>query len=152
MHAAVSSHSGAATFYEQPDAGVGSSLSASTSQAESRRTVPMVTIDQIISQMGWDSVDLLKIDTEGWDLHCLRGAHDTLSHGRVSVIQFEYNAPWAEAGSTLRAALTYLHEQGYLVTALRPRGLVDPDYGRLGEFFAYSNFVACLPAARRWFS
>jgi|SRR5687767_10733995 len=52
-------------------------------------TVKIETIDRYLSAKGIQSVDLLKIDTEGYELNVLRGASQALSAGRVSLVLAE---------------------------------------------------------------
>ena len=150
VHAAVSDAVGEATFFEQPDAGEWSSLSALHSRQAVALQVPQITLDGLIQDSGWRDIDLLKVDAEGWDLRCLLGAEKALAAQSIAIIQFEYNAPWVDAGCTLKAAIDYLEGHGYIVAALRPDGLMSYDYGRFGEFFQYSNFVAFTAAASAW--
>jgi FkbM family methyltransferase len=150
VHAAVSEKVGETTFFEEPNAGEWSSLSPTAARNAMPRQVVVTTIDRLLEDAGWDRVDLVKIDTEGWDLHCLRGAVRAIAEQRVAMIQFEYNAPWVSAGSTLKAAIDYLASYGYEVRVLRPRGAEAFEYECHGEYFRYSNFVAFAPAAADW--
>ena len=150
VRAAISDSIGEATFFEEPEAGEWSSLSGAHSRNAQPVTVSQTTIDAILNDAGWDNIDVLKIDTEGWDLHCLRGAQHVLAEQRVAVVQFEYNRPWIDAGSTLKAAFTLLEGFGYQLRALRPAGLQVYDHGQLGEFFRYSNFVAFTQDGANW--
>ncbi len=144
--AAVSDRPGEQEFFEEPNAGETSSLIASHSQdLATARAVRVVTIDEELDRLGIDRVDLLKVDAEGMDLHVLRGAASAFRDHRVAVAQFEYNAPWAAAGSTLAAAFGLLREHGYEVLALLPDGLHRHEPSDVGELFVYSNFVAFLP-------
>jgi FkbM family methyltransferase len=52
-------------------------------------TVEVVTLDDFAAEHGIERVDLLKIDTEGFDLEVLRGAERLLSTGAVSFVQVE---------------------------------------------------------------
>lgn len=85
---------------------------------------------------------MLKIDAEGYDLHVLLGARGLLESRRIGVVQFEYNAPWARAGSTLSFAFQLLRGAGYRVFLLKAGGLYRFEPDRVGEYFHYSNFVA----------
>jgi FkbM family methyltransferase len=107
-------------------------------------TYPVVvtTIDEEVVRRGWDTVDYLKVDAEGYDLRALQGAETLLGEGRIGVIQFEYNRAWSRAGSTLAAAYSYLNSNGYAVFLLKAEGLFELCYARYGEFFAYTNFCA----------
>lgn len=51
--------------------------------------VPCVTLDRAVSDVEWDSIDVLKIDTEGADTWVLYGAEDLLKAKRIRHIFFE---------------------------------------------------------------
>lgn len=146
IQVAVSDAEGDVLFHEQPDASQTSSLLAHLGQHAPERVVPVVTIDQEMARLSLDRLDLLKIDVEGYDLHALRGARKALSRQAIAVVQFEYNQPWMYAGSTLQAAAQLLKECDYELFLLNGTGLCRCDVGRLGEIFAYLNFVA-IPRA-----
>jgi FkbM family methyltransferase len=146
IHAAVSDLAGESEFYEESEAGETSSLQRSASRpgAQARR-VRVTTVDQEAADARFEYVGMLKIDVEGYDFHVLRGTKHLLKRGAVGLVQFEYNRPWASAGSTLSAAMSYLNGFGYQVYLLRSTGLHKLDYDRFGEFFSYANFVAVSP-------
>jgi FkbM family methyltransferase len=48
------------------------------------------TIDAFMADEGIREIDLLKIDTEGFDLAVLRGARGALARGAIKTIQFEF--------------------------------------------------------------
>lgn len=104
--------------------------------------VRVTTLDEEVTRRGWDTVDYLKVDAEGYDLRVLQGAVTLLRERRIGVIQFEYNRTWAQAGSTLAAAYSYLNNSGYVVFLVKNEGLFELRYARYGEFFAYTNFCA----------
>ncbi len=140
---AASDRSGNVTFFEEPNAGQTSSLTPGFSRGDAaQRVVPAVTIDALITAQGLGTVDYLKIDAEGHDLHVLRGATETLRAGRIRAVQFEYNRPWQQAGSTLADAFSLLEGVGYEPFLLKGSRLHRLPYGTYGEFFHYSNFVA----------
>jgi FkbM family methyltransferase len=105
------------------------------------------TVDAICAELRIEHVDLLKVDTEGYDFHVLQGASEMISRQRIMVIQFEYGNGWARAGSTLFRCLEWLSERSYQVFLMTPDGHRPFDYSRWGEFLGYSNFVALTPAA-----
>jgi FkbM family methyltransferase len=146
VRAAVSDSAGESEFYEEPEAGETSSLQRSASRpgAQAQR-VRVTTVDQEAADACFEYVGMLKIDVEGYDFHVLRGAKHLLERVAVGLVQFEYNRPWASAGSTLSAAMSYLNSFGYQVYLLRSTGLHRLDYERYGEFFSYTNFVAISP-------
>jgi FkbM family methyltransferase len=146
IHAAVSDCEGEAEFHDEEGRGEGSSLVGSWSSLAAVVTrVRMITVDQVAAEAGWREVDVLKIDTEGYDFRVIQGAQRLLSERAVGIVQFEYNAPWAQAGSTLAAATSFLEGHGFKVFLLRTTGLHPLNYARWGEFYHYSNFVAVSP-------
>jgi FkbM family methyltransferase len=52
-------------------------------------TISVLTLDEYVSTRGIDSIDLLKIDTEGHELSVLDGGRDVLTSGLVSMIYSE---------------------------------------------------------------
>jgi FkbM family methyltransferase len=143
----LSSAPGEASFYEVEDAGGQSSLNQGIAISNpTKRTVKLSTLDIECPVWDFNPIDMLKIDTEGHDLHVLWGAKNLLERRAIKVIQFEYHQLWSRAGSTLRAAADYLAQFDYQLFLLKPEGLYTLDLDRFGEYFACSNFVAVQPA------
>jgi FkbM family methyltransferase len=146
INAAASDEEGEADFHDEEGRGESSSLVGSWSSTESVVTrVHVTTVDREVAKAGWSSVDVLKIDTEGYDFRVIQGAEALLREKAVGIVQFEYNAPWARAGSTLAAATAYLEGYGYRVFLIRTTGLHPLNYAKWGEYYRYSNFVAVSP-------
>lgn len=140
---AVSDRVGQMSFYTEPACGETSSLIQDHSNPASVQiVVDVTTIDREIENRKIDYVDVLKIDAEGYDLHVIKGASESLRLSKIGLIQFEYNQPWAYAGSTLYEALQLLEGFGYAVYLLRRHGLHVFDYNVYGEYYGYSNMVA----------
>jgi len=137
---------GSLAFFEEPDAGRGSTLVAEFMRTRgTTRTVTVTMLDSALRDAGWNRVDLLKIDAEGYDLQVMRGARETIASRSIGVLQFEYNRAWQLAGDTLRAAYTLLESSGYRVFVLKRDGLYTLDYLRYEEYFEYTNFAAIGP-------
>jgi FkbM family methyltransferase len=135
------------TFHEEPGAGQTSSLVTGASRPDSvSRRVPAVTLDALVAAQGWTNIDVLKVDTEGYDLRVLQGARGLLAEGRIGLIQFEYNAAWRDSDSSLLEARHLLTRHGYTLWLLTPEGLAPLALGSVGDFFSYANFVALSPA------
>lgn len=143
VNAAASDCGGEMTFYEQKGAGEMSSLVASFAKGGNPKRVILTTVDNEAARHNLAEIDFLKIDAEGYDLHCLVGTRRLLSQQRIGIIQFEYGALWADAGSTLAGALEFLKGFGYETFLLRSSGLLPYDYCRFGEFFSCSKFRLC---------
>lgn len=142
VQAAMSDAPGIMTFYDQAPGAQTSSLLAQWTPGAPRREVPVTTVDDEMKRVGLRTLSLLKIDTEGYDLHVLRGARQALERHAIGMVQFEYNRPWMFAGSTLQAASAFLEECGYDLFLLNATGLCRCDVRTLGELFEYLNFVA----------
>jgi FkbM family methyltransferase len=137
---------GGLLFWEEPASGTMSSVVAGYSGADSvARTVAATTLDAELASRGIEHVDVLKVDTEGFDLHVLRGAGELLANGQIDVVQFEYSSAWQEAGSTLREAYALLEAAGLHVFAITRDGLRTFPADTLSELFMYANFAGLAP-------
>lgn len=133
-------------FFEEERAGKGSSLvSDFVAAAGRKRIVQAVRLDDEIATLGWEHVDLLKIDAEGYDMRVMAGAQRLFEQQRIGAVQFEYNRAWQLAGDTLYAAMRFLEQRGYEVFVLKRDGLYTLNYNVYEEFFEYANFVALAP-------
>ncbi len=140
---AVSDAPGTAAFAEEENYGMGSSLAeAREASSATLREVRVTTLDAEFPEPG-TPVDLVKIDTEGYDLKVMKGAAALLS--RTRFLQFEYNSHWVQVGSSLAEANRFLSGLGFSVFLVRSTGLHPLRYEYWGDFFRYSNFFACRP-------
>jgi FkbM family methyltransferase len=140
---ALGSEPGSYAFFEEPNAGRGSTLVADFMRTQgATRNVTVTTLDAALREAGWTRADLLKVDAEGYDLQVLRGAREALTARCVGAVQFEYNRAWQLAGDTLRAAYALFEANGYRVFVLKRDGLYTLNYLRYEEYFEYTNFVA----------
>jgi FkbM family methyltransferase len=109
--------------------------------------VPVTTVDTFCTQNDIEEIDLLKIDTEGFDLHVLQGATGILERGAVRFIYVECNdlqvAP-TDPGTGLLTIDHFLRPFGYRYIA------TYNDYNNLeGRLFQSSNALFALPPAGR---
>jgi FkbM family methyltransferase len=154
--AAAGSVPGTMSFFEEEAAGETSSLVAGFSKTGAAREVRITTVDSEVQRLGWPRIDFLKIDAEGFDFHVLEGARSQLAKGNISFGQFEYNAPWRLAGSTLTCTTRWLQNLGYECFCIKADGLHRPDVDVYKEYFLYSNYAfvrkdlvaGILPAVR----
>jgi len=77
-----------------------------------RRTT---TVDDFLSERGLRRVQLVSIDTEGWDGLVLRGMERSLRARAVDVVEFEYMRAWKRilGERSLQATLGYMEGVGY---------------------------------------
>ena len=84
------------------------------SQAGNVEVIKVRTIDKVIKKLGIDKIDILKIDTEGYDLEVLKGAKKILSQGDVEFIQVETKLNGTEKRFVhLNEFINYLTPFGY---------------------------------------
>ena len=108
--------------------------------------VPVVTLDEyflankrLIPSSG---IDLIKIDTEGYEYNVLLGGHILIATAKPRFIQIEYNLHQLFIHQTLYSISLLL--SGYKVYQLLPhgRGLFHIDHTRPERnIYHYSNFV-----------
>lgn len=143
---AAGDRAGELEFFEEYEAGKGSSLVAGfVSTAGFKHAVQVIRLDDEIAALGWQRIDLLKIDAEGYDMRVMAGAEGLFRDGRIGAVQFEYNRGWQLAGDTLFSAMQFLQRFGYEVFVLKRDGLYSLNYALYEEYFEYSNFVALSP-------
>ena len=74
-----------------------------------------------MAQHGIESIDFLKVDTEGADIDVLQGFRNAFEQGAVTMAQFEYNDLSLKLSRTLLAdfyeLLTPLHDRQNLAAA-----------------------------------
>ncbi|MGC3982204.1 MAG: FkbM family methyltransferase [Steroidobacteraceae bacterium] len=126
--------------------------------ASTAHKVRCVRLDEFCKSKDIDSIDFLKIDTEGNELDVLRGAGALLQDGRIKVIQFEFNEMNVVSRVYMRDFVNLLSD--YELFRLLPSGLLPLTYSPLlCELFAFQNIVAVAKSAslapfganlRRW--
>jgi FkbM family methyltransferase len=132
---AVSDHSGTLEFIQAGPFG----LVANPALPDATITVPAITVDDLLVQMGWDRVDLIKMDVEGSEVAAIRGMPRLLSRTDAPVILYESNGHtlhyFDETPRSLLAAFEKLGYRSYIpgdhslvpfsAAEFQPEGLVD---------------------------
>lgn len=77
-----------------------------------RRRYRFSTVDQEMQRLGWNRLDLLKIDVDSFDFDVLRGAVSTLDRHDPWVL-VELNHALAKRGHSVGEVLDWLAAQGY---------------------------------------
>jgi FkbM family methyltransferase len=84
-----------------------------------RETICIETIDNFCSVHSVDTVDILKLDTEGYELEVLSGAAKMLSESRIGVIKVECGVnPDITYHLSLEDVCRFLHPLGYRLCGL----------------------------------
>jgi FkbM family methyltransferase len=106
--------------------------------------VAIDTLDRFCAREHIVSIDLLKLDIEGHELHALAGARQLLDDGRIKFIQFEFG----ENNISSRSYLADFHDllgNQYRFFRIVPGGLKEWTYrGGASEIFATMNYLCEL--------
>ena len=87
-------------------------------------TIRIDTLDHYCQVNGISKIDLLKIDTEGFEINVLKGAEQMLQNGHISFVYCETGFQQSNQRNTYFPTLTeFLAEQGYYFF-----GLYNTDY------------------------
>lgn len=103
----------------------------------------LTTGDSFCQENNINNIDFLKIDTEGYEGHVLRGFEHMLSSGKIHVIQFEYNRACIFANFILKNFYDLLKEQ-YALGKIYPNRVRFKDYSSEDEDFMGPNYLAVL--------
>ena len=100
------------------------------------------SLDSFIEERGLPRVDLIKIDVEGYELHVLQGARETLARLRPVMFIEVSNFNLCEQGTSAQELIAFLEAAGYLLEdAETRRSVCSTD--DLGDCFFD---VICHPA------
>ncbi len=107
-----------------------------------QHVVDVTTLDTFAADHGIASIDLLKIDTEGYELEVLKGAAILLRENRINAIQFEFNEMNVVGRVFFRDFCNLL--PNYKFYRMLRDGLValDPYSALSCELFAFQNVIA----------
>ena len=104
-------------------------------QHATRRSVTVETLDRFCREHGIERIDLLKVDTEGFDLAVLQGASTMLDRGGIAFVYVEFNdVETADDSGALGPIARYLQPKGYRFVASYNDYLVTS-----GKIFNVSN-------------
>lgn len=111
-------------------------------QKSTQHTVKMTTLDDFIQKEKINSIDLLKIDTEGNEYDVLLGAAKLIKMSSIKIIQFEFNEMNVYSRTYLNDFIALLPKYNFY--RLMPWGLLPiKNYRPLThEIFAFQNIAA----------
>jgi len=113
---AASSSNGTAEIFPSREKSINrgqASLHPNQNVSPEGRAVDVVSIDRLVTELGLDRLDLVKIDVEGHELEVLRGARQAIERWRP-ILYFELleeNLSSAKVGSD--ELLAFVHALGY---------------------------------------
>ncbi len=108
--------------------------------------VKVITLDNFLSERNEGEIDLIKIDTEGYEYEVLKGAAKTIRNNPPKFVQIEYNTHQLFRNQSLYSLGKLL--PGYKAYQLLPfengmaaRNADEP----IANYFQFSNFVFVRP-------
>ena len=114
-------------------------ISSDTVKGES---VPMVSVDGLMTMFGWNSVvDFLSIDAEGYDASVLEGAKKGLQAKMFRVIEFEYNRVGMWKTVSLNGTVGKLMQYGYTCFWQGREAIAQYEVKCNNEIHKWSNLV-----------
>jgi FkbM family methyltransferase len=136
-HLAIGDTRGKAPFHVTSQHSVNDSLLAPVWQAGgSVVDVDVDTVDGYCARSGVERIDLLKIDTQGFDLRVLHGARDMLASRRIRLYSCEANMrPMYEGQATLRELLQFADEVGYSLVGFYEQSYIGNQLSYLDGLF-----------------
>ena len=94
--------------------GIGQQLAAEKVQVET------ITLDEFVQAKALPHLHLVKCDTEGHDMHVIRGAKGLLGRGMIDVLQFEYNHRWILSRHYLKDVFDLAADLPYSIARIMP--------------------------------
>ncbi|MHB8691656.1 MAG: FkbM family methyltransferase [Solirubrobacteraceae bacterium] len=123
-------------------------LTAADPEWTSTLKVPSAQVDDLLDELGWDSVDVIKMDIEGGELAALRGMTRLFSRGCRPVIVFESNGSMLPLfGASTYALRVAIVAHGYELLQIDHRrpGLLVETTTEAVQADAVADYIA-LPA------
>jgi len=105
-----------------------SAISHITDGGEGNVEVPAMTLDSFAAQQGIGPVDLLKIDTESYEAHVLRGASSVLARTKYLLIEITIEG---NQNYTISSLMGLLHGNGYDFQIVAFRNYADVGEGMI---------------------
>jgi len=122
FHCALGEETRTQTMYFQEDPqwnSLASSVNKPRAESERGETVQVITLDGFLSDHGINTIDLLKIDTEGYELAVLKGAKRSFKVGRVALVLAEVTFDNNDSRHTAFGSLQYfLLSYGFSLVAI----------------------------------
>jgi FkbM family methyltransferase len=115
---ALGDERGDAPLHEREESATDSLLPFAEAAEETTHLVRVRRLDEVLDEEGVPSVDLVKVDTQGYDLRVLRGAAETLARCHPALLVEAIFTPLYRGQASFDELLSFLTAAGY-----RPAGV-----------------------------
>ncbi len=113
-----------------------------TEQKPEKKLVKAQKGDDYCKELGIQTIDFLKIDTEGSEPKVLRGFQKMIESRKIKMIQFEYGDINIQSRFLLKDFYELLEKNGYRIGKIYPDFIDFSPYNKRKENFIISNFLA----------
>jgi len=104
--------------------------------------IQLSTVDRYCRERSLSQIEFVKLDVEGHELDVFKGMTESLSQGRVQIIQFEYGGCNIDAGVLLKDIWRFFEGFGYAFHKIYPTGIKRvAHYSQSFENFQYQNWA-----------
>jgi FkbM family methyltransferase len=152
VHGAVTDYDGSAQFLPSGSWGTIANpvVESSPAMIQARTlvpaTVPALTVDTLVDELGWDGVEVVKLDVEGAELEAVRGMTGLLSRADAPILLYESNSHTLQFFGNTRTDLeAALQELGYSTFSVEPGRLIPTRRGELEP----QSVINCLAVKGR---
>lgn len=113
--------------------------------------VGVTTLDRVCEELRLARIDLLKMDTQGYELEILHGAQRLLASGAIALIYTELCfVRYYENQPLFQDVYTFLYERGYRLVGLYESGFLTHCYQVGGNaLFVHESIGSAKPATRQ---
>lgn len=104
--------------------------------------IETTTVDDLVNELNFESLDLLKLDLEGFDHYALLGARNSFANNKIRMVQLEVTRCWEQSGSSPCSALRFLNNAGFKIFLLKRNSLEAlNNISDMTHFSLYCNFI-----------
>ncbi len=86
---------------------------AAISKKETQTAIEITTVDHILREIQMESIELMKVDVEGYDFQVLKGASQSITLNRIQKVMFEVNYKTLLNGNLPSEIEAWLRSHGY---------------------------------------
>ena len=109
--------------------------------------VQIMTLETVAREENIAMIDFMKVDIEGHEISCFKGAAALIRSRRINMVQFEYGHAHIASKTSVFDLFEIFVPFGYRMGAVKPNGDIVqfPTYDEFLETHLATNYVAMIP-------